>query len=226
MIPKFKLIDLTHDIHSSVPSWSGSCGFSYEIKMDYDQGVRVMAYKCHAGVGTHIDAPSHFVPGGDNVADIPLEDLMAPAYVIDVSARCSPDLSITPADLEIFEKKHGPIPEGALVIGNTGWGKYWDEPTKYRNVDASNQMRFPTFELKTVELLMHRGIKGLGIDTFTPELEKGFPIHHLILGAGKYIVENLAQLGELPSVGATVIIFPLKVTEGAEAPVRAIALVP
>lgn len=224
MISKFKLIDLSHDINSSVPSWTGSCGFSSEIKMDYDQGVRVMAYKCHAGVGTHIDAPSHFVPGGDTVADIPLEDLVAPAYVIDVSSRCGPDLSITPADLVAFEKEHGRIPEGAFVMGNTGWAKYWKEPKKYRNTDASNQMHFPVFELKTAELLMERGIKGLGIDTLTPELEKGFPIHHLILGAGKYIVENLANLSQLPPVGATVLILPIKVTEGSEAPVRAIAL--
>ena len=220
-----KLIDLTHDINPSVPSWTGSCGFTYEIKMDYDQGVRVMAYKCHAGVGTHIDAPSHFIPGGANVADIPLEDLMAPACIIDVSTRCGPDLRITPGDLAAFEREYGTIPKGSFVIGNTGWAQYWTQSEKYRNADVSGQMHFPTFELKTAQILMERGIKGLGIDTLTPEIEKGFPIHHLVLGAGKYIVENLANLDQLPPVGATVLILPIKVTEGTESPVRAIAMI-
>lgn len=73
---------------------------------------------------------------------------------------------------------------------------------------------------------MEREIKRLGIDTFSPELERGFPIHCLILGADKYIVENLAHLDRLPPSGATLLILPLKVSKGAEAPVRIIALMP
>ena len=87
-------------------------------------------------------------------------------------------------------------------------------------------MHFPTFELKTDQLLMERGIKGLGIDTLSPELERGFPIHQLILGRGKYIVENLANIDQLPPVGATILLLPFKVAEGMEAPVRAMAFVP
>lgn len=223
---KHTLIDLTYPIDSSIPSWTGSCPFSYEIKMDYDQGVRVMGYKCHACAGTHLDAPAHFIEGGATVADIPLEDLYAPLCVIDVSERCAPHVRITPDDLKAFEKAHGRVPVGAFVIGNTGWGRYWSDRDAFRNADAEGKMHFPTFELKTVEILMERGIKGLGIDTLTPELEEGFPMHHLLLGAGKYIVEMLANLDRLPAVGATILLLPLKVAEGAEAPVRAVAFIP
>ena len=193
--------------------------------MDYDQGVRVMAYKCHAGAGTHIDAPAHFIKGGATVADIPIDDLMAPVCVIDVSDMCAPELRITPDDVAAFEKEHGPIPEGSFVIGNTGWGRHWNDRDAFRNADASGEMHFPTFELKTAQLLMEQGICGLGIDTLSPELEKGFPIHQLLLGSGKYIVEMLANLDQLPPVGATILLLPMKVAEGAEAPVRAVAFI-
>jgi len=218
-----RVVDLTHELHGGIPTWSGGCGWREEMKLDYP--VRVYAYKCHAGIGTHLDAPSHFVPGGWNVADIPVEHLLAPACVLDVSQEMHGDLLISPSHLERFEQVHGPIPEGAPFLAHTGWGQFWEHPEKYRNPDAQGKMHFPGFSKEAAAWLLERKIAGIGIDTLSPDgINCGFPVHELVLGAQKYILENVANLDKLPAMGSFAISLPSKVRSGTEAPVRLIAL--
>lgn len=223
---EFDFVDLTHPLDGNAPTWNGSCGFKHEIKMDYEQGLRVMTYKCHAGVGTHMDAPSHFIKGGMNIADIPLEQLIAPCAVIDLSRQSHGDLIISSDAILEFEKKHGKIAKGSLFLAHTGWSSFWSDPQKYRNPDAAGQMHFPTYSAQAAELLLERGIVGLGIDTLSPDPQgSNFPVHHLLLGAGKYIIENVAHLNRMPPSGAYAINFPLKICCGAESPVRLVGLI-
>lgn len=222
---KFKIIDLTYSLDENVPTWNGSCGFHQELKLDYEGGCRVYSYKCHAGIGTHMDAPSHFIPGGKDIGDISLEQLIVPVSLIDVRDKAHADFFLSAQDILDFEKKHGVIPPKSLVIGYTGWGKYWNDVDKYRSPDAQGKMHYPGFSAEAAELLLQRQIAGIGIDTLSPDgSHKSFPVHHLILGAGKYILENLANLDQMPSSGAYAIVLPMKVRAGTEAPVRAIAL--
>ena len=76
-----KIVDLTHPLSAQAPTWNGTCGFCAEVKKDYDQMFRVQQIKMHAGVGTHMDAPSHRFPGTSSIAEIPLERLIIPACV-------------------------------------------------------------------------------------------------------------------------------------------------
>jgi kynurenine formamidase len=104
--------------------------------------------------------------------------------------------------------------------------RFWSTPEAYRNVDAREQMLFPAFSAKSGELLLKRGIVGLGIDTLSSDcLDQEYPIHQLFLGAGKYILENVANLGAMPPKGGYVIALPIRVAGGAEAPVRMVGLV-
>ena len=100
-----RAIDLTHPLHEKIPTWSGGCGFRLEVKLDYPDGLRVQSLKSHAGVGTHIDAPTHFFKDSWNIGDIPLENLLVPVSVLNVSHKMDPDLFITVSDLEEFEEK-------------------------------------------------------------------------------------------------------------------------
>ena len=104
ILGKYRAIDLSHPLHEKIPTWSGGCGFRLDVKLDYPQGLRVQSLKSHAGIGTHIDAPTHFFEGSWNIADIPLENLIVPVFVLDISAKMDADLFITPADIEAFEK--------------------------------------------------------------------------------------------------------------------------
>lgn len=222
-----KCIDLTQPLSPNVPTWNGSCGYCLEIKKDYDRVFRVHQMKLHAGVGTHMDAPSHRFEGGLSIADIPVDQLIAPACVIDVSDKATSDYEISVSDIEKYEKTHGAIPKGALVIGFTGWSRFWLDPAKYRNCDSHGKMHFPGVSGHAAALLLQRDIVGLAIDTLSPDcLDDTFPVHRSILGAGKYIIENIADCTKMPPKGAYVIALPLRAEESSEAPMRIIGLIP
>lgn len=227
MHKQFTFVDLTHTITTSIPAWQGTDSFSTNIIRDYHQGLRTQQFNIGSNTGTHLDAPAHFYKNAPAVDDIPLDKLIVPAYVIDVSSKASEDYRISGDDITEFEKQYGQIPEGSLVIGNTGWHRNWIEPKKYRNLDSSNVMHFPGFSLEAAQLLLERNIVGIAIDTLSPDgADTTFPVHKLLLKAGKYIIENIANIEKLPPTGAYVIALPLKIHGAVEAPMRIIGLVP
>ncbi|MCP5509033.1 MAG: cyclase family protein [Chlamydiales bacterium] len=222
-----RLIDLTHAVTPDIPTWSGRCGFEHATIMDYDQGVRVMKYKLSGACGTHMDAPSHFIKGGCDIAHIPLEQLVVPLHVIDLRPKIHPNLFIQPHDIKIYGEKHGKIMANSLVVAFTGWQQYWSDPVRYRGEDEKGRKHFPGFSKEAAEYLLEREVAGIGIDTLSPDgsNQDDFPVHWAILGAGKYIIENLNNLDQVPSTGAWAVSFPTKISEGAEAPLRCAALV-
>ncbi|MDB6081102.1 MAG: hypothetical protein JWO53_374 [Chlamydiia bacterium] len=220
------MIDLTHSLNEAAPSWSGSCGFHAHICMDYAEGCRVMQYEMSAGIGTHMDAPLHFIKEGMDIASIPLKSLIAPLCVLHIDIEGNPDYLVSVEDLKAYEAKFGLIPEGALVAANFGWATYWDKPESYRNEDSHGMMHFPGFSPQTAAYLLERKIVGIGVDTLSPDGgNTAFPVHHLILGSGGYILENLASLDKVPPCGALAIALPPKIDGGAEAICRVIAIV-
>lgn len=223
----FKIVDLTQPLYSDVSTWDGSCGFCLEIKKDYDQMFRVQQIDMHAGVGTHMDAPSHRILGGSSIADIPVEQLVVPVCVIDVSKKTDPNYKISFQDIKEYEASFGLIPSNALVIGFTGWSRLWTNSDRYRNVDANGQMHFPAFSSECAQFLIERNVSGIAIDTLSPDcLDLDFPVHRIILGAGKYIIENLADCSNIPLRGSYAVALPLRIENGTESPIRIIAFVP
>jgi len=221
-------IDLSHRLHSDVPTWKGSCGFSYENKVDYKDGLRAQSLRLHAGVGTHMDAPTHFFEGAASIADIPLEDLIVPMVVLDVNKNMDSDFFLKVQDIKDFEDQYGVIEKGSFVAVNTQWAQYWENPDKYRNVQSDGLMHFPHISAEAAEFLLTRGIVGVGIDTLSPDPDPStsttpFPVHHHILGAGKYIVENLANL-HLMAPKAHAIILPIPMEDLTESPVRVVGV--
>lgn len=221
----YDFVDLTHKLHPQVPTWQGGCGFKSDIKLDYTKSklsFRVQKLSMHAGIGTHMDAPSHCIPTGQSVADLPLVNLFAPGVVIKAPPDIHPSFSFKPEHIHDFEKKHGEIPKGACVLFHSGWDIYWIDPSNYRN-----HLHFPSVHKETAALLLEREIKGLGIDTLSPDRPKeGYPVHEAVLGAGKFIIENVAHLGSMPESGFTVIALPINIELGTEAPIRLVAMVP
>jgi kynurenine formamidase len=144
-----------------------------------------------------------------------------------VSHKASQDYAISLEDVRDYEKTYGTIAKGSLVIGYTGWDLFWSDPIKYRNTDTQGKMHFPSFSKEAAEILVERDVVGIAIDTLSPDCsEDFFPVHTLLLGSGKYIIENISGCSKIPPKGAYVIALPLKAEEGTEAPIRIIALVP
>ena len=220
----FRPVDLTHALTPSTPTWDGGCGFNHQRHHDYDPGAvyqfRVHKIAMNEGIGTHMDAPAHCCAGGKTIDELRLEQLIVPCVVIDVSALSHEGYSLGVEDVLQFESTYGEINSGSFVMVKTGWSRVWQEPEKYRN-----HHKFPDVSKEAAELLLERDIAGLGIDTLSPDRgDTGFPVHKLLLGAGKYLVENAADLDSLPPVGAFIMVVPIKIQEGTEAPVRLIGL--
>ncbi|MBP6866536.1 MAG: cyclase family protein [Candidatus Pacebacteria bacterium] len=222
----FKIIDLTHTLSPEIPTWDGGCGFEMELTLDYKDCTppdlfRKHSLKMESGIGTHMDAPAHVIPNGRTIDKIALEELVTNCVMIDVSAESDENYIIMPEAVEKFEKEHREIKGGSFVIFYTGWDKYWNDPEKY-----INNHKFPSVDVSTAELLLKRNIAGLGIDTLSADTgADGFPVHRAILGSDKYLVENIANAKELPPTGAKILVLPMKIIDGTEAPVRLVALV-
>jgi kynurenine formamidase len=223
----FTLLDLTHSLHPNMAHWDIGCGFQSHTDIDYTDcksstkfKVQSMQLKC--GIGTHIDAPSHCIQNGKNVDEIELTSLIVPCVVIDLSNKIgTDDYIVTIDDIIGFEHVNGVILNNSFVIIRTGWDIYWNNPVKYRN-----ELIFPSINADVAKYLLNRSIAGLGVDTLSPDtFNSEFPVHKTILGANKYIVENIANSSLMPPIGSHVIILPIKIKDGTEAPARLVGLI-
>lgn len=184
--------------------------------------------------GTHMDAPIHFGEGRHSVAEIPVERLIAPAIVFDVSAAAAkdPDYVLTPADIARWEKTHGRIPEHAIVVLRTGWESRWGDVRAYLGDDTpgdASNLHFPSFGAEAAQLLVkERHVAGIGVDTASIDNgpSRDFMVHRITAAGNVFGLENLMNLARLPATGATIIALPMKIAAGSGAPVRVIALLP
>jgi len=232
LLSPHQLIDLTHTLSLQTPTWNGACGFKNTITEHYNDSpgpthFQVQQLEMRAGIGTHMDAPAHCIQGGSSIADIAIAQFIIPLVVLDVSERAHANYQLAEEDIVAFEKNYGRIPSQCLVIVHTGWARYWHDPILYRNADAKGKVHFPTVSEQAAQVLLARGIYGLAIDTLSLDLgtDGYFPTHEIFLGAGKYLVENVANAHLLPTLGALGIILPMKILEGTEAPVRFVAVI-
>ncbi|MEN9405984.1 MAG: hypothetical protein RLZ12_268 [Bacillota bacterium] len=221
----YKLVDLTHPLEPAIATWSGSCGFNHNLQLDYadcngPDKFRIMEIKMDAGIGTHMDAPSHAVCGGRSIHQFTVQELCMSCVIIDVVHKCHERYTVNLDDVAAFEREFGTIAKDSCVMIKTGWSKYWDKPEKYNNNHV-----FPSVSLEVANLLLQRSVSALGIDTLSPDRpEDGFNVHRAFLGAGKILIENMANLDKMPPMDAHVMVLPLKVKDGTEAPVRLVGL--
>jgi len=227
-----KVIDLTQPLNSSVPTYDGKANeFKYQILSTVDKdGYGSGAFFTHEHLGTHIDAPVHFCPGGTSIDQIDPSNLLLPAAIIDVQeeVKKNPDYSLTREKIKEFEKKNT-IPPHAAVLLLTGWSKRYFIDGQYRNVDSKGVMRYPGFSLEAAKYLVNdHKIAALGIDTLSIDNgpSQDFPVHKFVLSHGLFMVENLANLDQLSNNGTVVIFAPLKIEGGTGSPARVLALVP
>lgn len=226
----YKIIDLTHTLKPEIQGNTGigGCGFNHEIHRDYstfngEYKFRVQKIQMHAGIGTHIDAPSHCFSDGKNVDQIDLEALINECFVIDIESKSCAEYLLSSSDILDFEKSYRKISKGSTVLVRTGWGeKYWNNPKLYLNEGV-----FPSVSAEAAELFLERGISALGIDVISPDrFSDGFPVHKLLLSEGKIIIENVANLSLMPFANSFVASLPIKAADCTEAPIRMVGLIP
>lgn len=228
---KTRIIDLSYAISDKMVPWPGDVkAFEAKINATVEKnGYFTRSFWMLEHYGTHMDAPAHFPPGTTTLDQIAPERFFGPAVVLDVvkEADRDPDYQLSVKKIESWENAFGKIPAGAIVVLRTGWSSRWPDVARYRNQDANGKMHFPGFSVEAAKLLLERKISGLGCDTLSidPGNSADFPVHHLVLGAGVYQLENLADLNGLPAAGAFVIAAPIKLEGGSGGAVRVFALV-
>jgi kynurenine formamidase len=228
---KTRVIDLSYAINDKLVAWPGDPKV-FEAKVNgtvEKDGYFTRSFWMLEHYGTHLDAPAHFPPGKSTVEKIAAERFFGPAVLLDVRADAekNADYQLSPAIIEAWERNHGKIPAGAIVILRTGWPSRWPDVQRYRNTDAKGAMHFPGFSVDAAKILLDRRISGLGCDTLSidPGNSPDFPVHHLVLGAEVYQLENLRDLSDLPEAGAWLVVAPIKLDGGSGGAARVFALV-
>jgi kynurenine formamidase len=237
-ITRYAIVDLSHAYGPSTVFWPTS-PTKFELNRlafgmtpgGYFYAANSLATPEHGG--THIDAPIHFSEQGRTTEQIPLDQLIAPAVVIDVTPRAAADRDyrLTRDDVLQFERTHGTITRGTIVLLRTGWSRHWPNVKAYLGDDTpgdASKLSFPSFGAEAAQFLVEeRAVAALGVDTASIDYGRStdFQVHRIAAAKNVPGLENLTNLDRLPPRGALVIALPMKIEGGSGGPLRAVALV-
>jgi kynurenine formamidase len=240
-----RIVDLTQPLSDRTPvirlpePFTNTPGFKLRELSRYDERGPAWywnAFEAGEHVGTHLDAPVHWVSGkdGDDVARIPLTSLVGPAVMLDKteSAAVDPDFLLSVDDIRAFEREHGALPERGWMLYRTGWDARAHDQRSFLNADDAGP-HTPGIDVECARYLADRSpLAGIGVETVGTDagaahgFDPPFPCHHFVLGAGKYGLTQLANLAQLPPTGSVLVVAPLKIESGSGSPVRAFAFAP
>lgn len=232
-------VDLSHAFSSDTLFWPTEEGFvlETEFKGFTPGGYFYMSnrYRSAEHGGTHLDSPIHFAEGRKTVDQLPLRQLCGRAVVVDVKGQADGDrdYQVGVEDLKTWEKAHGRIPKGAMVLIRTGFSERWPNAGAYlgtaeKGPAAVAKLHFPGLHPVAAKWLAEeREIRALGIDTASIDFgqSKLFETHRILLGKNIPAFENVTALGQLPATGAYVVAMPMKIQGGSGAPLRIAAWV-
>ena len=227
------VLDLTHTLGEDTP-YIPVPNITFPFKKTLiatvaRNGVAAYRWDIHEHLGTQIDAPTHFFEQGLSLDLLPVARFVVPLVVIDVSVRATAnaDTSVTIADIEDWERRHGRIPDQAAVMMTSGWDSRIKDAKAFVNADTSGAMHFPGFSPEAASFLARsRDVSGIGVDTLSldPGLDVTYATHKAWLATGKWGVELVANLRQAPPVGATVFVGATKVEGATGGPVRLVAV--
>jgi len=238
------VIDLTAPLSSSTPilqlpePFGNTVPFTlHEISRYDERGPAWYWNDISTGehTGTHFDAPIHWVTGrdGQDVSQVPLARLIAPAAVLDFSAQAAADADflLEVDHIKEWESQHGALPEGGWLLYRTGWDTRSHDQDTFLNANETGP-HTPGVSVECARWIAQESpVIGFGVETVGTDagaahsFDPPFPCHSSMLGADKYGLTQLQNLALLPPQGAMIIVSPLPITGGSGSPCRALALV-
>ena len=239
------VIDLTQPLSEATPisqlppPLANTPGWKMHEISHYDDNGPAWYWNWFEGgehVGTHLDAPIHWITGQDkdDVSTIPVRNLIGPAVVLDAGEQVAadPDFLLSIDDVRAFEAEHGPLPDGGWLLYRTGWDARAHDQRAFLNADDTGP-HTPGVAVDCAKWLAEEApIVGMGVETVGTDagkahsFEPAFPCHSYLLGANKYGLTQLANLAMLPPTGTVLVVAPLKIVRGSGSPARVLALVP
>lgn len=216
-----RIVDLTYPIHEGMTTFPCHWHPVVEITLLGRHGIenretRKLVLGTHTG--THCDAPSHFIPGGQTVDMLPLNTLIGPAFIIDFS-NSNPAQEMGEKD---FERQLGNRRPERIVM-RFDWSDHWGRAEYYSE--------HPFISQRAAQWLVDRGVRLLGMDTPMPDnpvngrgSSLDSPNHKILLGKGVILVEYLCNMKELRQREIELLVLPLRIRDGDGSPVRCVAI--
>jgi kynurenine formamidase len=224
-----RIVDLSQTLEEHMPHFPTHSMFFHNLWGSYWHGGRSLSYQLvmHEHNGTHVDAPAHFISDAKPLAhvtidQIPLARLMGRGVHLDCRA-CGETDYVSEKQIMEWESGHGAIAQGDIVLFDFGWASRWQLRPHDQSYAAE---RWPGVSIEAARYLLSKGAAALGVDTLSPDPPEALrtnPIHPVVLEKQLLIIENLANLGELPDF-FLFLAFPLKIRAGSGSPVRAVAV--
>ena len=233
MIRSHKMVDLTHTFGTQTPVWRGfgqatiaaaSDPITHQPYTIGKDGFRASVYTMVGQYGTHVDPPAHFAPHGRTMDQIPLEQMILPIVVFDITPKLKsePAYCLTVSDIRQWEAVHGKVPAGSFAALRTDMYKDWE-----RNPERFKREPFPAWTPEAVKFLVQeRKVTAIGHEAMDTDNTSGLVSESWLLNQGHYQIEVMANLDQLPPTGAVVIATWPKVQNGLGFPARILALVP
>jgi len=228
-----QFIDLTHSFSPLTPVWKGfgqatfssaadpETGRPYTIVQD---GFRASFYSFVGQYGTHVDPPAHFDSNGRTIDEIPLKQMILPLVVFDITPLLSkdPNHTLTVADIQDWERRHGRVPPGCFAALRTDMDKDWNT-----NPQRFKRYPFPAWSLPAIQFLYEqRHIIANGHESLDTDVTKGLDSEKWLLTHGHWQIEAMAHFEQVPATGALIVVTWPKARHGLGFPARAFAILP
>ncbi|GBN35111.1 hypothetical protein AVEN_161666-1 [Araneus ventricosus] len=231
------MVDMTYTFDETTLKFPGMKKFELKTLINgMTEGgfwLRVEEFSSGIHVGTHMDAPAHFSKNGKTIDELPLEHFIAPAAVVDMTAKAEidPDAEATVEDLLKWESTTGQSLNETILLLKSGWGKKWNNRTAFFGTpdDDAAKLHHPGLAPEAAQWLVdNRNIYGIGVETLSFDKGTGFgkEVHQILLGHGMFGIENMANMDKIPIYGATLHVMPMKIGDASGAPTRIIATFP
>ena len=228
-----KFVDLTHSFSPTTPVWGGfgqatmsaasdpKSHNPYTIEKD---GFRSTFYSLVGQYGTHVDPPAHFSANGMTMDQIPLEQMILPLVVLDMTPLLAADANhaLTVDDIKAWEKTNGPVPAGAFAALRTDMYKDWDS-----NAERFKRSPFPAWSLAAIQFLFNeRKVTAIGHESLDTDTSSSMESETWLLKQNHFQIEVMSNLDQVPATGAVIVVSWPKVENGFGFPARAFAILP
>ena len=202
-----KIYDVTRPVSPAMPVWPGDPPVSLKMVKRIEDGAKdnLSHLACSVHIGTHVDAPLHFIAGGGDILSLSLDVLTGPATVValpDADAITAGDLARLSLPHQVnrllFKTRNGALP-------TTEFSK-----------------NFVALTLDAAQWIVERGVALVGVDYMSVEdYGGGGSVHRALLGAGVVVVEGL-DLRDVPPGDYALYCLPMKLAGSEGAPARVI----
>ncbi|XP_044761355.1 kynurenine formamidase-like [Coccinella septempunctata] len=228
-----KIVDLTWEFDEKTIYWPGFQKFNYTKKIGTSESGYWYAgneFQAAEHGGTHLDAPYHFIKDGWKVADIPINRFFANAIMVDFSSEVEAHGSDYIVDAKLLESKlksFEPIQNNTVLLIKYGWSKYWPDKKQYMRLDDEQVGHYPGLDNSSATVIANDDrFIGIAVDTSSADagISENYAAHRILLGRNMYILENTKMVEHFPEKMFTLVVAPMKLTEGSGAPVRIFAV--